>query len=116
MTKIENLISLLQNQNQQLQLLEIQKHTLSVQTKETEKALETLETSQDIVYKSVGPILVKTTKEVMKKELEESKEDLDIKLKAVESQEKRLQEKIKKTQEEIQAEAGQAEKQTGTGG
>ena len=73
-----------------------------IQNKEVEKALEELEKVNDDVYKSVGPILVKTNKTSMKKELEENKEETELKLKSLETQEKRIKEKIKEGQEKFQ--------------
>ena len=96
---LEELIGQLQMNNQQLQNVMIQKQTLMIQTKEIEKALEQLEKASDDVYKSVGPILVKTPKEDIKKELAESKEDIDLKIQSLDKQEAKIKERIKKSQD-----------------
>ena len=88
MGELENLIGHFQMQNQQLQAIMVQKQTLGMQAKEIEKALEQIEVSTGDVYRSVGPVLVKTSKDAIKKQLEEEKEDIDIKLKTMENQEK----------------------------
>ena len=73
-----------------------------IQSKEIEKALEELEGVDDEVFRSIGPILVKTTKSKVKKELEELKEDMDLKIKSLDRQENRLKEKMKENQERFQ--------------
>lgn len=100
--QIDNLINNMQAQNQQLQSILIQKQSLTIQNMEIEKALEELEKSDDAVYKSIGPILVKTDKATMKKELEEGKEEAALRIKSLENQEKMLKEKIKENQENLQ--------------
>ena len=102
MNELESLIGHLQLQNQQLQTLMMQKQSLTIQTREIEKALEHLEIASDDVYRSVGPILVKTPKADVKGQLEEEKEEIDLKIKALDSQEKKLKEKLKENQEKIQ--------------
>ena len=101
--ELENLIGMLQTQNQQLQAIMMQKQALGMQGREIEKALEHLETATDDVYRSVGPILIKTPAADIKGQLEEEKEEIDLKIKTMESQEKRLKDKLKESQEKIQS-------------
>jgi prefoldin beta subunit len=100
--ELEKLLEQLQKNNQQMQAIMLQKQALMIQNNEIEKALEELEKCEDNVYKSIGPILVKTSKTAMKKELADTKEENDIKLKAIERQETRLKERIKESQERFQ--------------
>lgn len=116
MAQLEQLIAQLQNGTQQLQLLEMQRQTLALQSREIEKALEALETAEDDIYKSVGPVLVKASKQAMEKELQEGKEEAALKLKSVETQEKRLRTKMKELQEQLQAAAAEEGPHAGTGG
>ena len=60
---LENIIMQLESQNQQLQIIMSQKQSMMIQGKEVERALEELDklTDEDI-YKTIGPILVKTKK------------------------------------------------------
>jgi len=103
MGDLENIIMQLESQNQQLQIVMSQKQSLMIQNKELERALEEIDKLKDEdIFKSVGPILVKTKKIDIKKELEETKEDNEVKLKTMESQEKRLKDKIKDGQEKFQ--------------
>lgn len=104
MGEIEDVLGELQMHNQQLQTIMIQKQAIMIQDKEMEKALEEVDkcTGEDI-FKSMGPILVKTTRESIKKELEEGREDNDLKLKSLEKQETRVKQKIKTIQEKFQS-------------
>ena len=109
MNDVEEMISELQNSNQQLQTIVMQKQALMIQNKEAEKALEEIEKCRDEdIYKSVGPILVRTSKETMKKELLEEREETELKLKSLEKQETRIRQKMKTIQEKFQSMAGPA--------
>jgi len=93
----------LQSFQQQTQTVLIQKESLNIQNMEIEKALEELKkaTTED-VYKAVGPILIKSTKKELEKELSEKKETLELRLKSLQKQEERLKEKLKETQEKFE--------------
>jgi prefoldin beta subunit len=106
----------LQTFQQQMQTVMIQRESLSIQNMEIEKALEELKkaTTED-VYKAVGPILIKSTKKELEKEMGEKKETLELRLKSLQKQEDRLKEKLKASQEKLeeflkgQEKAGKAE-------
>lgn len=100
-SEARDIINAIQLYNQQLQAVMIQKQTLLVQNREIESALEELDKNPEEVYKTVGPILVKSTKDDVVKELEESKEDFELKIKTLESQEKKITEKLKESQEKF---------------
>jgi len=93
----------LQNFQQQMQTVLIQKESLNLQSGEIEKALEELKkaTTED-VYKAVGPILIKSTKKDLEEELGEKKETLDLRLKSLQKQEDRLKERLKESQEKFE--------------
>ncbi len=100
----QQLIMQLQTYQQQLQSSAMQKETFSVQKIEFERALEELEkTKESEVYKSVGPILVRTTKEEMKKELKSKMEMFDLGVKKMEKQEEKIKEKAKEAQDKLKA-------------
>ena len=112
MVGIEELMNEMQMQTQQLQSTMAQKQSLMVQSHEVEKALEYLENVNDEkIYKSIGPMIIETTKDISKKELEETKEDMELRVKTLDSQEEKLKEKLKETQEKLQQMAGQQDKQ-----
>ena len=69
-------LSRLQQLQQNLQAILMQKQQIEVESIETTKALEELMKlgEEDVVYKSAGPLLMKTKKNDALKELEEKKE------------------------------------------
>lgn len=89
----------LQTFQQQMQTVLLQKESLNIQNMELDKALEELKkaTTED-VYKAVGPILIKSTKKDLEKELSEKKETLELRLKSLQKQEDRIKEKLKDVQ------------------
>ena len=86
----------MQTFQQQYQAVAMQRESLSVQRLEVEKALEELEKLKDSdeVYKAVGPILVKSTRMNLVKEMKERKEVIDVKLKSVNAQEETIRKKL----------------------
>lgn len=93
----------LQTFQQQMQTVLMQKESLSIQNMEIEKALEELGKSEhDDVYKAVGPILIKSTKKDLTKELNEKKETIDLRVKSLQKQETRLKDKLKESQERFE--------------
>lgn len=104
MSELEDALNELQLHNQQLQTVMMQKQSLMIQDKEMEKALEEIEKSGgEEIFKSIGPILVKTSKEAIKKDLEEGREEAELKVNALEKQETRIKQRIKSLQERFQA-------------
>jgi prefoldin beta subunit len=89
----------LQTFQQQMQTVLIQKESLNLQNMEIEKAFEELKkaTNED-VFKAVGPILIKSTKKDLEKELAEKKETIELRLKSLQRQEDRIKEKLKQVQ------------------
>jgi prefoldin beta subunit len=65
----------LQQLQQNLQAIMMQKQQVEIENVETERALEELKktTSDDAVYKLAGPLLVKSNREGLIKDLEEKK-------------------------------------------
>ncbi len=100
---MEELLMQLQMQNQQLQAIMMQRQAMTIQGREIEAALEGIEKSQSDIFKSIGPILVKTSKEGIKKELTEEKEEIELKLAALDRQEKKIKDKVKEMQEKFQS-------------
>jgi prefoldin beta subunit len=93
----------LQTYQQQMQTVLMQKESLNIQNMEIGKALEELgKTEHDDVYKAVGPILIKSTKKDLVKELNEKKEMIDIRVKSLQKQETRLKDKLKEAQERFE--------------
>jgi prefoldin beta subunit len=93
----------LQTYQQQTQTVLIQKESLNIQNMEIDRALEELgKTTNNDVYKIVGPILIKSNKKELEKELSEKKETIELRLKSLKKQEERLREKLKESQEKFE--------------
>lgn len=71
---------------------------------ETDKALSELDKSTDEtpVYKSVGSILVKSSRQTLLTELKERKELLNTRVTVLGKQEERARERLKEVQEKLQ--------------
>jgi len=98
----QELLNQAQLYQQQIQGIAIQKETFSMQLIEITKALDELEKSKgDGLYKVSGPILIKSEKGELKKELEEKKELISVKLKTLEKSEQRIKERIDGLKEKL---------------
>ena len=93
----------LDNLQQNLQSVLVQKQQVEAELADAEKTLEELknvpETEQ--IYKSVGAILVKVSKEAISKELDEKKDISQTRSIVLVKQETRLKESIKELQAKI---------------
>jgi prefoldin beta subunit len=88
-----------EKQIQELQILEnslqsllMQKQAFQLELSETENALEELEKTKDDVYKIVGQIMIKASKDNLSKELGEKKDMLSMRLKSFDAQEEKISE------------------------
>ncbi len=92
------------NQLQQnLESILMQKQQLEVELVETDKALEELKkiSDQDAVYKTAGPVLIKAKRDDVVKELEEKKELSNTRVMVLSKQETRVKENLKEIQIKI---------------
>ncbi|MEM1950957.1 MAG: prefoldin subunit beta [Candidatus Nitrosocaldus sp.] len=92
------------NQLQQnLQAILMQKQQLEIESVEIDKAIEELKKVgvDDAVYKSAGPVLIKGKRDDLLKELEEKKELLSTRIMVLSKQENRLKENLKDVQSRI---------------
>ncbi|MBI3413424.1 MAG: prefoldin subunit beta [Candidatus Aenigmarchaeota archaeon] len=102
--EVRGMIMQFQAYQQQSQMILGHKDATKAQLMEINRTLEELEKAgESEIYKSVGPILIKTTKESVKKDLAEKKEMLEIRLKSMDTEEKKTKEKIRDLQEKIQS-------------
>lgn len=97
----EQLLMQFQLQNQQLENLMVQKQTLAFQKNEIENAIKEFDSGTEF-YKIAGPIIVKKSKEELKKELDEKMEEIDVMLSTIEKNEKKLREMVIKNREKLQ--------------
>ena len=93
----------MQQLQQNLQSVMVQKQHLETEQLETERALEVLKKATDgeAVYKAAGSILVKSEKGALISELEEKKELANTRLTVLSKQETRLKENLKEAETKI---------------
>lgn len=98
----EQLMNLQQTQ-QNLQAIIIQKQQLEVERVETERALEELQkaSDDDAVYKHAGGILVLSTKEALMEELQEKKELAKTRSSVLHKQEDRLKRSLQEQEAKL---------------
>jgi prefoldin beta subunit len=96
-------VSRLQQLQQNLQAIMMQKQQLEVEAVETERALEELKKvgPEDAVYKAAGSVMVKAKKDDLIKELEEKKELVGTRVKVLEKQETRVKDNLKEVEAKI---------------
>ncbi|MEE8322896.1 MAG: prefoldin subunit beta [Candidatus Bathyarchaeia archaeon] len=94
----------LQQLQQTYQVIMSQRQQLDREQLEVNRALGELEkmSEKDIVYKSLGAILVKSTRKKLIEELTERKELLDMRIKVITKQQSRTEEQLKELQQRVQ--------------
>ncbi len=106
--QIQNQIAQLQQIQQQIQALAMQKSQVEAMQKESKMALDELErlTDDAVVYRNVGELVIKTSKEESITKLKEREETLSLRLQSISRQEERLTSRFKQLQEQIQQALG----------
>ncbi len=96
-------LSRLQQLQQNLQAIMMQKQQIEIEIVETDKAIEELKKTQesDSVYKFAGPLLIKTNKEDIEKELAEKKELANTRVMVLGKQETRVKDNLKEVENKI---------------
>jgi len=96
-------VSRLQQLQQNLQAIMMQKQQLEVEMVETDRALEELKKAgaDDAVYKNAGSVLIKAKKEEVIKELEEKKELSNTRAMVLGKQEARVKDNLKEVENKI---------------
>lgn len=101
--QVQQLLNQAQLYQQQIQNILAQKESLNVQLIEVTKAAEELEKVKagEEVYKIAGPILIKSKKAEVMKDLKEKEDIIRTRLKTIETGEKRIKGKIEELREKI---------------
>jgi len=96
---------------QQYQEIALQRRRLETQLSEAKSATEELEKLQsgEIVYKSVGNLMIRVDKEEAKKELAERIETLDLRIKVHQRQETKIVNRMKEMESKIRSMTGEEE-------
>ena len=91
----------LQAYEQNLQGLLMQKQAFQMELTETENALSEISNSKEDIFKLIGNIMIKTSKEDLEKELAEKKKLLELRLKSIDKQENLMSEKLNSLRQDI---------------
>lgn len=112
---IQERLARLQQLQNTLQSLVLQKQRIDLERSETERALKTLEgvLPETKVYKSVGAILVEKKKDEIVEELKERKEFLEMRAKVLTKQEGKTRERLTSLQQTLQQELSRRMAPTG---
>lgn len=96
-------LSRLQQLQQNLQAIMMQKQQIEIEIVETDKAIEELKKTQesDSIFKFAGPLLIKTNKEDIEKELAEKKELANTRVMVLGKQETRVKDNLKEVENKI---------------
>ena len=96
-------ITRLNQLQQNLQMILMQKQQIEIELVEIDKALEELKkiNAEDSVYKTAGPVLIKAKRDDVVKELEEKKELSNTRVMVLSKQETRVKENLKEIQNKI---------------
>jgi prefoldin beta subunit len=96
-------VSRLQQLQQNLQAIMMQKQQLEVEMAETDRALQELKKASpdDAIYKNAGSVLIKAKNEDVLKELEEKKELANTRVMVLGKQETRVKENLKEVENKI---------------
>jgi prefoldin beta subunit len=102
--QIQQRLLRLQQLQQTLQGVMVQKQQLELQLTEVEHAESELEKMKEtaVIYKSIGALLVKSKKDKVTAELTERKELLKMRVDVLGKQEERLRTQVKDLQEKLQ--------------
>lgn len=100
--ELKNKLATFQTMQQQLQMVAVQKQQLILDKAEAEEADKELASSKGDVYKSIGPILVKSGRDALSKELKEASSSADARISILEKQEQKLALRAQELQKELQ--------------
>ena len=106
--QVQNLLAQLQQLKAQMEALGQQKIQVEAMLRDTENALEELEKVDDnaLVYKNVGDLMIKASRDEVKAELAEKKETFGLRQKTLERQEERGQKRYQQLQQQLQEALG----------
>lgn len=94
-------IQQLQIFEQNIQNLLLQKQAFQFELNETENAIEEVKKTGEEVYKMIGQVMLKASKQEIEKELSQKKDILGLRIKSIEKQESKLKEEVEKIRQEV---------------
>ncbi|OGJ19965.1 prefoldin subunit beta [Candidatus Pacearchaeota archaeon RBG_13_36_9] len=99
--ELQEKIQHLQILEQNLQNLLMQKQAFQFELNETENALAEVKKTKEDIFKLVGSIMLKASKEEIEQELSQKKDILSLRTKSIEKQESQIREATEKLREEV---------------
>jgi prefoldin beta subunit len=87
----------------QLQMILLQKQQIQMQLNEINLATEELKKAKGDVYKSIGSIMIRSTREDADQDLKEKKELFELRLNTLNKQDEKLKENLSAMQTDLQA-------------
>ena len=105
---VQERLQRLQQLQNTLQQLILQKQRIEIEMNESTRALETLDKvdTDAKVYKSVGAVLVERPKDDIVKDLKERMDFLEMRIKVIDKQEEKAKERLDNLQTTLQKELG----------
>jgi prefoldin beta subunit len=97
----EEHIKELQILEQNLQAILMQKQAFQAELGETENAFEEISKSGEEVFRIVGNIMIKSSKQEISKDLKQKKDLISLRLKTLDNQEKSLEEKAESLRKKV---------------
>ena len=94
-------IEQLQNIENNLQHLLMQKQSMQGQLIETEQALKELDKKPKQVFRMIGSVVIESSLSDLREDLNSKKEMAELKIKNIDKQEKKIKEQAKELQEEV---------------
>ena len=101
--ELRNKLAQFQTLQQQLQMMAVEKQRRVLEKGELEEASKELETAKGDVYASVGPLLIKSSKTNLGKEIKEKISSAENSVKLLENQEQKLTTKLQELQKDLQS-------------
>jgi len=102
--EVQDKLAQFQNLQNQLQLVVMQKQQLMLQGTDVENARKELEAlAEGNVYRTVGPLLVQTSRDEGLKYLADEGESASAKIKVLEKQEKKMVERLNEMRGQLQS-------------
>lgn len=106
--QVQNLLAQLQQLKAQMEALGRQKMQVEALLRDAENALEELEKVEEnaLIYKNIGELMIKASKDEVKEDLAEKKETYGLRQKTLERQEERGQKRYQQLQQQLQEALG----------
>jgi len=106
--QMQNLLAQLQQLKAQMEALGRQKMQVEALLRDAENALAELEKVDEnaLIYKNVGELMIKASKDEVKEDLAEKKETYGLRQKTLERQEERGQKRYQQLQQQLQEALG----------